>query len=114
MEELERGKTLSLVSEHARARVDVTPVTDAVFKQGLSTLDVAITPLGGDGIATLEAAHPFMPAHGHGTSAPVVVAVDGGYRVEELNLFMPGRWEVTLDLTVDGFQDTAGFALDVE
>jgi hypothetical protein len=36
---------------------------------------------------------PFMPAMGHGTSTPTIVAEGGGkYLVSEVYLYMPGVW----------------------
>lgn len=43
---------------------------------------------------------PFMPHHGHGTD-PVTVepgATDGMYELSDIDLFMPGIWETTIDL----------------
>ena len=45
---------------------------------------------------------PFMPQHGHGTpiEADVTAAGDpGGYILDPVNLFMPGIWEVTIELS---------------
>lgn len=44
---------------------------------------------------------PFMPDHGHGTSRqPVVTDLGGGeYQVDPVYLFMPGLWEVTVEVT---------------
>jgi hypothetical protein len=49
--------------------------------------------------ARITAVRAFMPAHGHAADAPRIVALsDDKVRVEDLVLFMPGRWEVTFDL----------------
>jgi hypothetical protein len=49
--------------------------------------------------ATFPSIKPFMPKHGHGASvAPVVTAnADGTYTIGQLNLFMAGLWQVTID-----------------
>lgn len=46
---------------------------------------------------------PFMPDHGHGTpiKAQVTDQGDGMYDLDPVNLWMPGLWEVTLDLTTN-------------
>jgi hypothetical protein len=43
---------------------------------------------------------PWMTAHGHGVSvAPIVVPTgDGNYRVDRLQLPMPGTWQLRLEL----------------
>ena len=45
----------------------------------------------------------IMPDHGHGTPIiPVVTAVeDGAFSVTPLNLWMPGLWEITLEIRSD-------------
>ena len=49
---------------------------------------------------------PFMPDHRHGTSVPVVVApvaaTPGRYELAPINLWMPGLWEITIDVTPAG------------
>ncbi len=60
-------------------RSDGTPVSDAV-------LSVA----------------PDMPDHGHGAQAvKVTPQSDGLYELTPLNLFMPGYWEVPIQITLD-------------
>ncbi len=49
---------------------------------------------------------PFMPDHRHGTSVQVVVTPDAGmpgrYQLAPINLWMPGLWEITVDVTPPG------------
>jgi hypothetical protein len=49
---------------------------------------------------------PFMPDHNHGTSIPAIITEDattaGRYNAEQVNLAMPGIWEVTVSATPDG------------
>ncbi len=49
---------------------------------------------------------PFMPDHRHGTSVAVVVTPDaatpGRYDLAPINLWMPGLWEITIDVTPAG------------
>jgi hypothetical protein len=59
----------------------------------------------------------FMPEHGHGSPVPPEVApteVPGQYSVEALNLFMPGTWEITLDLTCAEVEDQVVFEFLIE
>ncbi|HTM19107.1 MAG TPA: FixH family protein [Kofleriaceae bacterium] len=58
---------------------------------------------------------PFMPDHGHGTSIVPVVTPDtepGTYIVDPINLWMPGLWEVRID--VDDGADLITFPFCIE
>ena len=58
----------------------------------------------------------FMPAHGHSsTTQPVVTAgaTAGDYRIEDMNLFMPGVWEITLEPTCGDLTDQVLFAFEI-
>lgn len=66
--------------------------------------------------AKILSATAFMPAHGH-TSDPAQISVDeaGVVHVDHLVLFMPGRWEVTLNVqSQTGVTDTLRFSVSVE
>jgi hypothetical protein len=81
-------------------RIDAAePAPPARFSNAwtVAVLDPAGAPAAGVAIAV----QPFMPDHGHGTPVEVVVSeLDGGrYRLEPLELWMPGLWEVRLELT---------------
>jgi YtkA-like len=51
-------------------------------------------------------AKPYMPDHEHGTGVkPVITEVAGApgdYQVDQLDLWMPGLWEITFDITPPG------------
>jgi YtkA-like len=71
--------------------------------KGVDDVVYRITDAGGmpvDGLAIQVV--PWMPAHGHGTSAMAVVEAkgDGYYLAKPVYLYMSGRWE--LRTTVDG------------
>jgi hypothetical protein len=56
------------------------------------------TPVGGAALTVT----PFMPDHAHGSGKTVVVtpeAAAGQYKLEPVNLWMPGLWEVTVQVT---------------
>ncbi len=61
---------------------------------------------------------PFMPDHQHGSSIEARIdrgAEDGEFVIERVNFFMPGLWEVTLDLTLDdGSQDAVVFRFCID
>jgi hypothetical protein len=62
-------------------------------------------------LASVEA---VMAAHGHHADAPrIVPESSGAFRVQQLDLFMSGRWQVTLGVELDTRSDTVDFALDV-
>lgn len=74
------------------------------------TLEVleGTTPVDG---ATLQLV-PFMPDHGHGTSinAQVTPQTDSGmYLATPVNLWMPGYWEVTVNIDDQGTTDSVVF-----
>ncbi len=54
---------------------------------------------------------PYMPRHGHGTSILVSVTTnpDGTFTLTPLNLFMPGLWTITINVTAGSQTDSAVF-----
>lgn len=56
-------------------------------------------------------ARTFMPDHNHGSTVKAVVTPMGGgvYRVAPLYLYMPGLWQVTLDLDTPAGPDSVMF-----
>lgn len=56
---------------------------------------------------------PRMPDHGHGTPREVGVTeeADGVYQLDPVNTFMPGYWEVTVELDGDELQDSVQFGI---
>lgn len=71
----------------------------------------ASTSKGTPRLASVEA---VMAAHGHHAGAPNILPdADGTFRVEQLDLFMSGRWQVTLGVELEARSDTVDFALDV-
>jgi hypothetical protein len=68
----------------------------------------------GDAAPLLTSVEAVMAAHGHQAGAPSIATdADGRFRVEHLDLFMSGRWQVTLGVELEARSDTVGFALDV-
>ena len=58
---------------------------------------------------------PFMGAHGHGTNAaPTVTPLgDGRYRIEGLELSMPGFWQLQFAVRGEGIDANATTTLEV-
>ena len=68
----------------------------------------------GEGAPRLTSVEAVMAAHGHHAGAPSIVPdADGAFRVERLDLFMSGRWQVTLGVELEARSDSVDFALDV-
>jgi len=108
MKELEQGKTLTVASASAGIKTQVS-AEGGHYAQGKNTLLVVFDP----SKTVLDDASAFMPVHGHGTPEPPVVSqVDQEYHVSNLILSMPGLWDVTLNVTLDGKKDTVEFSLD--
>lgn len=91
--------------------VDFTPAPPARLLNAW-TLEVATIA----GVAPVENAtldvYPFMPAHGHGAGREVVIspmADAGQYALEEINLHMPGIWEVTITAESNAGTDSVVF-----
>ncbi len=106
------GDTLRLESTGGLLLADIELVGDRII-QGENVFAVALDPVDADALAGVTQASAFMPAHGHGTSLPVVSVEGDGFRVSELMLFMPGRWDVTFELDVAGAHDQLEFTVDV-
>ncbi|GAC1355909.1 MAG: hypothetical protein NVSMB47_09370 [Polyangiales bacterium] len=87
----------------AGAHVELRTAPSQPPPRGVIDVQLTITDRSGKPVdgATIGAV-PWMPAHGHGASTtPTLRALGGGrYLVHDVNLFMPGRWE--LRLTIDG------------
>jgi hypothetical protein len=55
---------------------------------------------------------PFMPEHMHGTAVPAVITPQtepGQYKMDPVNMWMEGVWEITVRATVGTTTDTALF-----
>lgn len=103
--ELEGGDFVPEVSERGafQLRIDVD---DGAFRRGVNALTVrAFTP-GGAAAALLEV-RARMPGHAHPTVRPSVRPLADGWRVDDLALTMPGRWEVTFRFAHEGTLDEA-------
>jgi hypothetical protein len=93
---------------------DPIPEFTGVYNWTVEVLDI-------NGSVANEAtvlAEPRMPEHGHGTfpATTAAEATEGTGRLilNELDLFMPGTWEVTLTISAGGLTDTVVFAFPLE
>lgn len=60
---------------------------------------------------------PFMPDHQHGTGIKAKVeamATPGQYKIAPINLWMPGYWEITLDVQAGSVHDSSVFKFCIQ
>lgn len=93
-------------------RTSEQPPSHGVFSGEITVTD-ATTHAPSDGLDL--AVLPWMPAMGHGSSVKPTVTAEGSgrYRVDDLALFMPGRWELRTTIT-GAAADTATLSFDVQ
>lgn len=101
------GERLELRAEASGMSVSVELEGSVV--RGDNTLRVTLSDLD----AELTGVSALMPAHAHDTGSPSIERSEDGYTVGGLSLFMPGRWDVTLELEVGSQADRAAFSVDV-
>jgi hypothetical protein len=103
--------SLSLVSD--RGLIDADVRIGSPVRRGDNELLVDLRPHAGDGMPSLVAVTATMAAHGHTARAASVELTRDGYRATELDLFMSGRWQLELELTLDDQLDAASLPVDV-
>ena len=86
------------------------PPSRGMIRARLQVTDEAARPVDGL-VLTVE---PHMPSMGHGTATVPRVSAQGSgtYQVDDLDLFMAGRWELRIAIT-GGVADAAVVPLDV-
>jgi hypothetical protein len=68
---------------------------------------------GGSDVPVLTSATATMPAHGHSVTATSITQDGTVYRVNGLDLFMSGLWQVDLAVELGASSDHVEFSLDV-
>jgi hypothetical protein len=76
------------------------------FSIGLRAAQSASVPV----LTSMDAS---MAAHGHHVSASSIVSEGQTFRALGLDLFMSGRWQITLGVELEASSDLVEFALDV-
>lgn len=105
----------TLMSDSGQLRIEVRTAPDQPPQHGLCSVELRFTdaktgaPASGD-----VAVVPWMPAHNHGASVvpTVTPSSPGRYTVTNLELFMPGTWELRTTLS-GATSDKATATLDV-
>jgi hypothetical protein len=96
---------LSQTSTDGKVKIAFADASPAPPAKGANVWTITVTdgaqmPIDG---ATITV-KPFMPDHGHGSSAvPKVTGKgSGSYEISNLELFMPGIWQITFTVTPAG------------
>ena len=93
-----KGDTLSiqlLTSDPAPPGVDLNTWTFKVLKQDGTAISGANVKIA-----------PYMPDHGHGPSVvPSIAAAGDTYTATNVDLFMPGVWQITFSIDAAGTLD---------
>ena len=94
-----------LATIHSRdgLAIEVRTSPDQPPSRGDSSVELRVSDAEGEPAPDLDIdAEPWMPAMGHGaaTEPERTVEGDGRYRFDDVELFMPGEWE--LRLTISG------------
>jgi hypothetical protein len=82
--------------------VEVRTAPEQPPARGVATIELRIADAAGEPLDGLTVtAVPWMPDMGHGASVKpkVAAAGEGRYEVDNVNMFMPGRWELRIQAT---------------
>lgn len=111
--------TLGLEKSGAAVRLAFRDAVPAPPDRGDNTWTIALLDANGTPVEGAQiGVEPFMPDHMHGTSIEAQVTpgeAPGEYVIDRLNLFMPGLWDVTLNVSLpDGATDQVKFSFCVD
>ncbi|MCC6644073.1 MAG: hypothetical protein IT374_00675 [Polyangiaceae bacterium] len=104
-DEVAPGATASYVTDAGRARVDVK-YPDAGIVRGVNRF--RLRPAEGSGVTSLRAT---MLAHGHHVAG--ALSPDGDATIAEVELVMPGQWELSAGVRTGAGDDTLRFSFVV-
>jgi hypothetical protein len=105
----------TLISEGGRWQVAVRTSPQPPIK-GVDAVQFQISDADGAGVDGLAVtAVPWMTAHGHGTSARTRVSAQGLgiYQIDNVYLYMDGRWELRSTLASDDAAEAVTPIFDV-
>jgi YtkA-like len=110
---------LSAKSSDGTLKASFVGAMPAPPEKGLNTWTLQLTDGGGNAVSgAAVTVDPWMPDHGHGSSiVPQVMPMSsaGTYQVTLLDLFMPGIWQVTFDVTpASGPPETVVFSFCID
>jgi hypothetical protein len=110
-----RDPMTKVTSESGGAQIELRFAPQQPPIRGVSTVELTITDAAGKPIPSLNVGiTPWMSAHGHGSSTRPEVKESGGgkYVATDVNLYMPGRWDLRITLAGE-ISDRATATLDV-
>lgn len=102
--------SVTLRSEHGLVEANIG--FDGPVRRGDNTV-IAELWATGEGEPRLTAVNAYMVAHNHQAQAARIRATAGGFEASKLDLFMTGRWQVELELTVAEQSDRISMPVDV-
>jgi hypothetical protein len=104
-----------VTSDGGAARIEVRMAPSQPPIRGVNMAELTVTDANGTPLTGLSITMvPWMPAHGHGASTkPEITEKSGGrYVATDVNLPMPGRWDLRMSLSGE-VNDRATASLDV-
>ena len=107
---------LTQVGTQGKLSVELTSAQPAPPLRGTNTWTVRVRDEKGDLVSGASVAVKLlMPDHGHGSTVQpsVTPQSDGSIRIDPLYFFMPGLWQITLEVTAGADTDTAVFTFCV-
>ncbi len=110
------GTLARVKSDSGMLTMTVSTIDGADVVRGTNTLEIDVTDASGAGVDGLVLdVVPWMPAMGHGASVAPSVHPEGGgvYRVSNLELFMPGLWQLETSFA-HGVEDHAAPSFTVD
>lgn len=113
-----RVEALQLETDEEPLLVDVLRQEPSPPVAGDNTFWVSLAVEGNtlDVDASAISVSPRMPDHGHGTPVAVQVFDEGGgeYRLSPVNTFMPGFWEVEVQVESSDINASVSFGVCIE
>lgn len=107
---------LTITGKHGVFVVELVGAQPGPPLRGTNTWTVRVHDAKGNAVPSAAlAVKLIMPDHGHGsTVAPTIAAQpDGTIKIDSLYFFMPGLWQVTLDVTAGADADSVVFSFCV-
>ena len=105
-----------LIQSSDSGLVDATVTLEAAtLERGQNSFLVQLAPAANAApdAPVLTGAVATMPAHGHSVSATSIAPQGDAFRIDDLDLFMSGLWQIDLTISVGAQSDHVEFSLDV-